>query len=135
MSEDERYLRVLSVFHYVVGGIGGVFACIPIIHLVIGVLMVTGVMDGESGKGPPAIVGWVFILIGGAMITAGWSFAVCMILAGRCLWKRKWYTFCLVMAAIACTFMPFGTVLGVFTIIVLSRPTVKALFEAKETTG
>jgi hypothetical protein len=32
------------------------------------------------------------------------------------------------MAAISCIFMPFGTVLGVFTIIVLLRPSVKELF-------
>jgi hypothetical protein len=34
----------------------------------------------------------------------------------------------LVGAALACTLMPFGTVLGVFTIIVLSRPSVRVLF-------
>ncbi len=36
--------------------------------------------------------------------------------------------FCLVMACVACLFMPFGTVLGVFTIIVLARPSVQTLF-------
>ena len=35
---------------------------------------------------------------------------------------------CIVMAALACLSMPFGTVLGVFTIIVLARPSVQALF-------
>ena len=33
------------------------------------------------------------------------------------------------MAATMCLFMPFGTVLGVFTIIVLMRPSVKPLFD------
>jgi hypothetical protein len=32
------------------------------------------------------------------------------------------------MAGIECVFMPFGTVLGVFTIIVLVREDVKAMF-------
>jgi len=32
------------------------------------------------------------------------------------------------MAAVACAFGPFGTVLGVFTIIVLMRDPVKELF-------
>jgi hypothetical protein len=32
------------------------------------------------------------------------------------------------MAALACTLMPFGTVLGSFTLIVLLRPSVKELF-------
>jgi hypothetical protein len=36
--------------------------------------------------------------------------------------------FCLVMGGVECLFMPFGTVLGVFTIIVLMREPVKQLF-------
>ena len=36
--------------------------------------------------------------------------------------------YCLVVAAVECIFMPFGTVLGVFTIIVLMRPGVKERF-------
>ena len=36
--------------------------------------------------------------------------------------------FCLVIAALLCMITPFGTVLGVFTIIVLVRPSVKLLF-------
>jgi hypothetical protein len=33
-----------------------------------------------------------------------------------------------VIACIECLFMPFGTILGVFTLIVLSRESVKKLF-------
>ena len=50
-------------------------------------------------------------------------------LAGWWLAKRKHYWFCFVVACLACAFSPLGTVLGVFTIIVLLRPSVKALFE------
>jgi hypothetical protein len=35
------------------------------------------------------------------------------------------------MAGVMCIFMPFGTVLGVFTLIVLLRPSVKPLFEGR----
>ena len=38
------------------------------------------------------------------------------------------YTFCFVMAALACAFFPFGTILGIFTIVVLVRPGVKEMF-------
>jgi len=34
----------------------------------------------------------------------------------------------MVIAGIECLFMPFGTVLGVFTLVVLVRPSVKELF-------
>src|SRR5438034_237975 len=46
----------------------------------------------------------------------------------RELRDRRGYLFCLVMAGIACLFQPFGMILGVFTFIVLLRPSVKTLF-------
>jgi hypothetical protein len=55
--------------------------------------------------------------------------AFCVFLAGRNLAQQRRYTFCLVIAGLLCIFIPFGTVLGVFTIVVLVRPSVKALFE------
>jgi hypothetical protein len=34
------------------------------------------------------------------------------------------------VACVSCVFMPIGTILGVFTILVLSRPSVKSAFGA-----
>jgi nitrate/nitrite transporter NarK len=127
MKEDEQYLKMLSVFHYVVGGLAACFACIPIIHLSIGIAMLVGAIDDA-----PAFAGVLLGMIGMIGILMGWTLAVCIIIAGRCLAKRERYMFCLVMAAISCVFMPFGTVLGVFTIIVLMRPSVKELFAANK---
>jgi len=45
--------------------------------------------------------------------------------------RRVSYTFCLVVAGIECILMPFGTVLAVFTIVVLMKDSVKALFAAR----
>jgi hypothetical protein len=53
---------------------------------------------------------------------------VLMIYTGRCLRQHKHYIFCLVMAALMCTNAPLGTILGVFTFIVLLRPEVQAKF-------
>ncbi|MGD2176073.1 MAG: hypothetical protein PVJ27_11765 [Candidatus Brocadiaceae bacterium] len=125
-NQDEQYLNLLSIFHYVVGGIAALFACFPIIHVVMGVLMLTGVMADNGG--PPAAFGIFFVAVGALMVLVGWAFAVLLVLAGYFLSARRHHTFCLVMAAVACIFMPFGTVLGVFTIIVLVRPSVRQLF-------
>ena len=62
----------------------------------------------------------------------GLAFAVCVILTGRYIVRHKHYIFCLVMASLNCLFMPFGTILGVFTIVVLMRPSVKTLFYPSE---
>jgi hypothetical protein len=51
-----------------------------------------------------------------------------MALAGRAIRRRENYTFCVIVAALSCMLMPFGTVLGVLTIVVLMRPSVKEMF-------
>ena len=124
MVQDEQYLGLLSIFHYVVAGLAACVSCIFLFHFCIGIAMLTGAIDGA-----PAFFGIFFVAFSLAAITIGWTFTVCLIIAGKSLARRKRYMFCLVMAAISCMLMPFGTVLGVFTIIVLVRPTVKELFE------
>ena len=55
-----------------------------------------------------------------------------MILAGRWLGSARNRMFCFVNACIMCLHAPFGTALGIFTILVLSRPSVVARFEANQ---
>jgi hypothetical protein len=130
-NQDEQYLKLLSIFHYVVGAVAGLFACFPIIHLVAGIFIVVGGLTHSTQDGISVIFGLIFVAVAGSMILFGWAFAVCIILAGRFIAKRRNYMFCLVMAGIECTFMPFGTVLGVFTIITLVRSSVRERFEAQ----
>jgi hypothetical protein len=129
MNQDEQHLRLLSIFHYVTAGLAGLFALFPLIHLVMGLVMILAPEKFSSaGEPPPAWLGWLFVVMASLFILLGWTFAGFVFAAGRFLAKRKRYLFCLVMAGIECMFMPFGTVLGVFTIIVLSRDPVKRLF-------
>jgi hypothetical protein len=132
MTQDEEHLRLLSIFHYVVGGFAGLFALFPIFHLIFGLFFLF-VPEKFAGKGepPPAILGWLFVIFALVFITIGWIFAGFIFTAGRFLARRKHYVFCLTMAAVECLFMPFGTVLGVFTIIILMRESVKQLFAAR----
>jgi len=133
MNQDEEHLKLLSIFHYVVAGIAALFACFPIFHFLIGIGMLTGSFAAPPDETfPLAIVGGIFTVFAGGIMLFGWGFAVAVALAGRFLASKQHYTFCLVMGGIDCLFMPFGTVLGVFTIIVLVRPSVKELFEANQ---
>ncbi len=128
MRTDLQHLRLLSIFHYVLGGLVGLLACIPIIHLVIGISMVTGSFGPVGPGGPPPALGWFFIVIASLAILFGWSFAICLFLAAYFLNCQKGYVFCLVVAGFACTIQPLGTILGIFTIMVLLRPGVKELY-------
>lgn len=129
MGRDTDQLRLLSIFHYIVGGITALFSMFPVIHLAVGIAIVCGAFeDADQGGPPPAMLGWFFIIIALFFIVCGLILATCILVAGRKLSRRSSYMYCLVMAAIECMLMPFGTVLGVFTIIVLMRPGVRKLF-------
>lgn len=129
-NQDTEHLRLLSIFHYVVAGVLGLFSLFPIIHLVIGIAIVGGAFDMKRGDGPPEFFGWMFIAISAVTILCGLAMAISIWFAGRRIKARQNYTYCFIVAGIECCFMPFGTVLGVLTIIVLMRPTVKEMFGA-----
>jgi hypothetical protein len=136
MNQDLEHLRLLSIFHYVVAGLTALFACFPVFHLIFGLVMLFApevLEHGQHGSqsAPEALrfVGLVVAMVAMLIILTGWGMAACILFAGRFLGRRRHYTFCLVMAALSCMITPFGTVLGVFTIVVLMRPSVKLLFE------
>jgi len=132
MNDDQEHLKLLSIFHYVVGGVGALFSCFPIIHLIIGIAMLAGGLEGKGGQAPPRIFAWLFILFPACFMLIGWTLSTCILLAGRKLQLRQSYQYCFVVACIECLFVPFGTVLGVFTILVLNRKSVKDLFASKQ---
>jgi hypothetical protein len=131
MDESTRsHLRLLSIFHYVLAALGGLFSLVPILYVVMGAAMLSGAFDGDGRNPPPHAFGWLMIAMGAAFMLAGFTYVVLVALAGRYLARTRHWTFCVVVAAFSCAFFPFGTVLGVFTIIVLARPEVKAAFGA-----
>ena len=95
-----------------------------------------GVFPGQPGTAPPpAFMGWFFIATAGAFILIGWTYAICTVIAGRRLQRRRGYLFCMITAALNCANFPFGTALGVCTFIVLARPSVKRMFGPSKPTG
>jgi uncharacterized membrane protein len=129
---DQEHLDLLAIFHYVLAAILAIFACFPLIHVSIGLLMVLhpeGLTGNQHEPAPPAMIGYMFIIMGGIFIILGWGMAICTFISGRYLAKRRKRMFSFVAAALLCMFFPFGTTLGVFTIIVLSRPSAQRLFE------
>ena len=85
----------------------------------------------EEQPPPPAevkVLGSFFVLFGGVLVLVGWLAAGLVVTAGRFLNQRRHHTFCVVIGALSCLFFPFGTALGVCTLIVLFRSTVKEMF-------
>jgi hypothetical protein len=133
-DDTERQLDLLAVFHYVLAGITGLFALFPVLHLAMGLWMVSGGFPEQAakpGQAPmdPQMFGWIFVAIASVLIAFGMTLAALLAVAGRRLKQRRSHTFCLVVAGLTCMNMPLGTVLGVFTLVVLTRPGVREAFE------
>lgn len=136
MNDDAQHLRYLSIGHYIAAAITALFACFPLIHFSIGLALLLTPSDLVGGEPfPQRWVGVIFALIGGAAVLFGWAVAALIFIAGRSLAARKRYIFCFVVAGLCCAGFPLGTVLGVFTILVLTRPTVKAMFQQQAALG
>lgn len=129
LAQKQHYLDLLAIFHYVVAGLAAFFSLFAVMYVVLGgVMLFNPEAMADGGNAPPAFIGCFILGLGLVGLLAAWVYAGCLVYAGRCLAKRRRFTFCLVMAAVSCMFTPFGTVLGILTIILLVQPEVRALF-------
>ncbi len=131
MSQDREHLQLLAIFHYVVAGLAALFSFFPLLYTTVGAVFIFAARHGTAKPGedlPPEFLGWIFAVLGSLLFLIGIAMAICILIAGRSLALRKRYSFAFVMACIECLFIPFGTILGVFTIIVISRESVRELF-------
>ncbi len=130
---------MLSIFHYVLSGLCLIPFLYGMFYVIIGVFVGGAIISGgdvrRPGEPSPEVIGGIF---GGMFVVIGLAFAVIALTVGillfkngRNLSKRKSYNFCFVVACISCALIPFGTVLGVFTIITLTRESVKASFDGQ----
>jgi hypothetical protein len=133
LSKDMEHLRLLRIFYFVAGGLAGFGSCFGLIYVALGIAFVSNPhLFPDQGQGSPPFMGWIFLALGLLIFFVGWTVATMKLFVGKFLGQRKHYTFCFVVAAISCIFVPTGTVLGVFTIVVLSRQSVKQLFNGKQ---
>ena len=128
MDRNVDNLNLLGVFHYVVAAFAALLALIPMIHLTVGTVLVSVSLFNLKVLFPLTIVGGVFICIASCLILAGLIFATLLCFAGGYLRRRTHYNFCLVAAGISCLLVPYGTILGIFSLIILTKQEVKALF-------
>lgn len=126
---DDEHLKLLSVFHFVVGGL----ALFGIVFLVVHYLVMSEVFahpERWQTKGTPpspeffAIFIWVYIFVGAILVAA----SILNILSGIFLFQRRNRMFSLIVAGLDCFQVPIGTALGVFTIIVLLRDSVRRTY-------
>jgi hypothetical protein len=141
---DEEHLNLLSVFHFVGAGLAFfgllfLFGHYQMMHTVFTntKLWATPIPNGTPVPPMPppppmpmspkeffAIFQWFYLVFGAWFVMSG----VLNFMSGFYLRARKNRLFSLVVAGVNCLHVPLGTVLGVFTIIVLGRESVRRIY-------
>ena len=131
---DESHLKLLAIFHLVLGGLGllGLIAQFGQYTLMDLFFFNPEIWESKGESPPPeaflAMSHWFkwFMLVMGIWTAIS---SVLDLISGFCLLKRKYRMFSLIIAGINCIHIPLGTILGVFTIVVLVRESVKEIYE------
>ena len=127
-DRDLEHLRLLGILHYVFAG----FALLGLVFLAGHYWFMSSMLDmatrHPSPNPPPeSILGLMLGIyaVFGFICVLG---AVLNVLAGHGLRNGRRWTLCFVVACLNCLQVPLGTVLGVFTLVVLNRTGVRARF-------
>jgi hypothetical protein len=144
--EDREHLSALSIGHFILAGVA-LFSGIPaLVWGVAGAKLIDevggdlstamGDISGQAGVDPfgggadqmleDVETLLVTAIVAGLLIAV--LAAVHLAVVGVKIRQRKWWTFCYLTGWGECLMFPFGTILGIFTILVLGRPSVKRLF-------
>ena len=101
MNKAQESLSLLSIFHYIIGGMVAFYSLLPLTY---------------------------WNLFGATWFLLGETLAISTIISGGWLRKYKGYWFSWLIAFWLCIYLPLGTVVGILTIVVLSRQSVKQLY-------
>lgn len=137
-DQDKEHLRLLELFHKVVAGLYALFGFCGFPHFIIGLLAAFDPKffpNSAKSQGPDVLFSVMFIGAGLAVILGGWTCSVLNLLASRAIKERRGITLIYITSGLNCMWMPFGTALGVFTFIVISRNSVRTLFPPAKATS
>ena len=132
---DTQQLNTLSVLHFVGAGLAFLGVAFVAVHFMLMSTLLNAATKSAQSPQPPdeffQVFRWFYVIFG------AWlgSSLLLNVLAGIYLRAKKHRTFCIVVAAINCLHTPLGTILGIFTIIVLARDSVRAAFRASTYVG
>jgi hypothetical protein len=129
---DCEHLKLLAIFHFVFGGLALVGIGFLFVHYFIMHTLFSNpdMWKSQTQAMPPkafldAFI-WFYLFMGVLLLTG----LVLNVLSGLFLLHKRNRVFSLIIGGLNCLQIPFGTALGVFTIIVLSRDSVRELYSS-----
>lgn len=148
MDRDEKDLRNLSWAHYAVGAITALMALPFIVGVWLGIDFIrhpvehqeailwfqNGLTQGQELELPPDMLGQLIAFFFGSIALLVLLHAAVVAWIGLCLAKARRYWVVYIFSILDCTYVPFGTIIGVWAVVVLNRPSVKRRFGLKTPT-
>jgi hypothetical protein len=133
-ANDVSQLEVLPLLFTIMGFLTFCGSSLFIMHFIMGLTLffdpqAFGPIDGPKGSKPlPPFIALGMAGMGAFAVLAGWLLSAGCFLASGWIKRREMFSWITVVSAVLCMITPFGTALGVFTLVVLNRAQVKAVF-------
>jgi hypothetical protein len=125
-------LRLLSIGYFIQAAIAGFYSLLLLGYsaFVSALLVNIGHLSQQTGNQnniPPAVLSIISVILA-IIIGMVFAYTACQFLAGYFLRRLRHLLFIQIIAALNCLALPYGTVLGIFTFMVLQRPSAKQCF-------
>jgi hypothetical protein len=124
-------LRLLAIGYYIQGGIAAFYTLMLLGYSAFASALFAGILRTASESSgqeiPPALVSIVSLLLA-IVLGLSCAYTACLFLVGYWLRHSRNMLFIQIIAALNCLAIPYGTVLGIFTFMVLQRPSAKQYF-------
>ncbi|WP_292892139.1 hypothetical protein [Nonlabens sp.] len=121
-------LGAFAALHMVKGILTILFSLFFLLYIFLGTALTSGSMNHDQNL--PFHPGNIFIVIGAVGFVITVSIGLLTLLAGKYIKERRNYNFIFAISIINCITGILGVLLGVFTILDLNKPHVKAQFNS-----
>jgi len=130
VDRDLEHLRLLGLVYYILAGVSGIGTLGTAIWFAFAGTSLSQISMNSAAGGLFArpLMGAILGGAGVVALAAGLGWALLAYFTGRNLGEHRARVFCTVIAAMTCLSIPWGTALGVCTLAVLNRRSVKMLF-------
>jgi hypothetical protein len=125
---DNEQLRLLRIGYFISAAQTAIFIPFGLLYAGMGLLMTK--LPSGGAPPPPAMMPWIFSVFGAAIAGLATIAATLKLLTAIRLKERRSRVTCLIAAGLSCLEVPYGTVLGIWTFMVLGRASVRRQFEA-----
>ena len=140
MEKDLEHLKLLGIFHYIWGALSLIDGIIiGVYFLVFGVILMNNPPTSTSSEdtGATSMAGGILIGVGVVLFLIVVVYGILTLMAGGKYRKHQggyWFCFILAIVTLVIGGIP-GIVLGIFSLMVLSRESVKTLFRGQSLPG